>query len=522
MLRTRYFAWDEPRGGRVNEEALLSSFASHLSRGQSVAGALAELLRDGVELEGGGRIGGLADLLEQVRQALRERLARLDIQSALAELWDKVARLVAGEDRAGGCGAQERLGAAQENLSDLISRLRERKFAERSSAELLQELVSELGRIRRLEQLWRQGVGRRNLPGRQTWAEAATLLDEIEQLKLLESELAGGDPSRIDPRLLCRLLGPAAEEGLERIGAAVALLEKAGYVMERGERAVLSPKGVRAVGRLALRDIYRGMVRDRAGGHQVGSPGGGAVAREASRPAVFGERLEIDLTATLRRALCRRPELPLRLEPGDFMTFEADYTTSAATVLLLDMSWSMSWEGRFAAAKKVAMALESLVRSEFPRDFFGVVGFFTRAVELKVADLPEASWNVGDPFTNLQEGLRLAGRVLERQRSRNRQIILITDGQPTAYTSGGRLYCEWPLSFGGIGMRAARAALDEVGRITRAGIRLNTFMLDDSPNLKVFVEQMTRLNRGRALYTRPDQLGRYVLVDYVQRKRRKF
>jgi len=190
-------------------------------------------------------------------------------------------------------------------------------------------------------------------------------------------------------------------------------------------------------------------------------------------------------------------------------------------VLCLDMSWSMSWEGRFAAAKKVAMAMETLIRSKFPRDFFSIVGFYTRAVELKLKDLPEASWNMGDPFTNLQDGLRLASDLLVRHPSRNQHIIVITDGQPTAYFLNKRLYCEWPLSFGGISMRAAQETLKEVERITRKGITINTFMLDDSPSLRAFVDKMTQINRGRALFTRPDHLGEYMLVDYLSKKRKR-
>jgi uncharacterized protein with von Willebrand factor type A (vWA) domain len=190
-------------------------------------------------------------------------------------------------------------------------------------------------------------------------------------------------------------------------------------------------------------------------------------------------------------------------------------------VLLLDMSWSMSWEGRFAAAKRVALALESLIRTRFPRDYFGIVGFYTRAVELRLADLPEASWNMGDPFTNLQDGLRLASRLLARHPSNNRQMIVVTDGQPTAYFAAGRLHCEWPLSFGGISVRAANETLREVERVTRQGVVINTFMLDDSPSLRAFVERLTRINKGRALYTSPDRLGEYLLVDYVAKKRKR-
>ena len=182
----------------------------------------------------------------------------------------------------------------------------------------------------------------------------------------------------------------------------------------------------------------------------------------------------------------------------------------------------MSWDGPFAAAKKLALAMESLCRSRYPQDYFGIVGFFTRAVELKAKDLPEATWNMGDPFTNLQDGLHLAIDLLKKRSStRNQQIIVITDGQPTAYCRQGRLYCEWPLSFGGISQRAAEETLKEAKRVTQRGITINTFMLDDSPVLKGFVDEMTRLNKGRAFYTRPDRLGQYLLVDYLLGQRRK-
>src|SRR5262249_4541909 len=150
---------------------------------------------------------------------------------------------------------------------------------------------------------------------------------------------------------------------------------------------------------------------------------------EETKTYRHGDALELHLVATLKKALARRPGTPLDVRPNDFEVYAADHTTSTSTVLLLDMSWSMSWEGRFAAAKKVAMAMESLIPSKYPRDYFAIVGFFTRAVELKLRDLPEASWNMGDPFTNLQDGLRLAAELLARHPSNNQHVIVITDGQ---------------------------------------------------------------------------------------------
>jgi uncharacterized protein with von Willebrand factor type A (vWA) domain len=138
-----------------------------------------------------------------------------------------------------------------------------------------------------------------------------------------------------------------------------------------------------------------------------------------------------------------------------------------------------------------------------------------------VRELAELTWNMSDPFTNLQEGLRLAELLIDRHPSGNPQIIVVTDGQPTAYFVGKELRVEWPNGYGGTSPRANRETLREVRRITRKGITINTFMLDDSAELMRFVESMTRINRGRAFYTTPGQLGEYVMVDYLSRKRRR-
>ncbi len=150
-----------------------------------------------------------------------------------------------------------------------------------------------------------------------------------------------------------------------------------------------------------------------------------------------------------------------------------------------------------------------------------MVGFYTRARQLELRELPELSWNMSDPFTNLQDGLRVADRLIDRHPSANSQVIVITDGQPTAYFVGDELRVEWPSGYGGISPRATRETLQEVRRVTRTGITINTFMLDDSPELMRFVEAMTRINKGRAFYTTPEEIGEYVMVDYVDQKRRK-
>jgi len=227
-----------------------------------------------------------------------------------------------------------------------------------------------------------------------------------------------------------------------------------------------------------------------------------------------------DPGANHRAASSAPAHLQIPWQQEDLEIRETDYHTRCTTVLALDMSWSMSWAGRFPAAKRVALALDHLIRTRYPRDHFFVVGFSTRARELRIPELPEASWDMGEPFTNLQEALMVAERLIARHPSPSAQVLVITDGQPTAYFRGRELRVEWPMGFGGVSPHAAAETLQQVRRITRRGVTINTFMLDASPELIGFVEQMTRINKGRALYTSPARLGSYVMVDYLSRRRR--
>jgi uncharacterized protein with von Willebrand factor type A (vWA) domain len=529
MLTHRYTRWDGSQHLRLDAEQVFAKLGEYLSYTDDIRQALEWLLRQGVDLEGT-RVLGLDDLLEQLREQMRRRYHEFNFANALDDVRRKLDELLDLErgtldERRDAhpeiAAKRDFLDRLPPRLSDAIERLREYAFEDADAAAEFEHLLEELDNVRRVEDFIRRHGELFQGPKALDYEGALQLIDEMERLKQLEQQLLAGAMDGLDADELERLLGAEAARDFRALREMMALLHDSGYLVQRGGHATLSPKGVRKIGQLALRDIYQGLLRDRPGEHATDLRGAAALRPEATKRYRYGDPLHLDLVGTLKQALTRRPGTPLGLVPGDFRVFESDDATSTSTVLLLDMSWSMSWEGRFAAAKKVAMALESLIRSRYPRDYFAIVGFFTRAVELKLRDLPEASWNMGDPFTNLQDGLRLAGELLARHHSTNQHVIVITDGQPTAYFSRGRLYCEWPLSFGGISMRAAQETLKEVERITRMGITINTFMLDDSPSLRAFVERMTRINRGRALYTRPDRLGEYLLVDYIGHKRKK-
>jgi uncharacterized protein with von Willebrand factor type A (vWA) domain len=480
--------------------------------------------------EGEERVSGLDDLLSKVAREMRRLYERYQLRSALDQVGKKLESIVKQEKEALAkqgegkpeAGEKEKfLDQLPRRPSEAIEALAAYDFEDEKARSEFEELQRQLEDIKRLEQYTlREGnTFRGGTP--LDLKEASKILERMEGLRQLENQLSSTHMKDVNADLLRSLLGEEAGQDFEQLARLESLLEEGGYVMERGDRYELTPRGVRKIGQLALRDIYKQLSRDGMGRHIMRRRGSQDQRMDESRPYAYGDSFDLHMLHTLKNALLRQGGVPLKLHPSDFAVYESDYGTRAATVLLLDMSWSMSWEGRFAAAKKVALAMESLSRSLYPRDYFGIVGFFTRAIELKPKDLPEASWNMGDPFTNLQDGLRLASELLNRKPSQNQQMIVITDGQPTAYCRQGRLYCEWPLSFGGISQRAAEETLKEAERITRKGITINTFMLDDSPVLKDFVESMTRLNRGRAFYTRPDNLGEYLLVDYISRIRKR-
>lgn len=529
MVSIRYTEWDGSQKFKLDADKAFEKLAEYLSYTDDVRQAMDWMMRQGMDFDGT-RVMGMEEFLEQLRQEMRQRYREFNLKESLSEMEQRLQDILERERgtleelSAQKTGMEQKLRELQRmprRLSEAIRKLESYEFEDAQARADFEELLAEYENIRDLENFRERNQhlfhGQKSLG----YQESLELMREMERMKQLEQDLMSGNFESISMDDLRELLGQQAQQDFQNLRQVMLLLEQGGYMVQKGEHMALSPKGVRRIGQLALRDIYQGLLKDRGGAHVTDHRGISEIRPDQTKPYAFGDPLNLDLVGTLKHALARRPGVPLALAPDDFEVYENDYGSSSSTVLCLDMSWSMSWEGRFAAAKKVAMAMETLIRSKFPRDFFSIVGFFTRAVELKLKDLPEASWNMGDPFTNLQDGLRLASDLLGRHPSRNQHIIVITDGQPTAYFLNKRLYCEWPLSFGGISMRAAQETLKEVERVTRKGITINTFMLDDSPSLRAFVEKMTQINRGRALYTRPDHLGEYMLVDYISKRRKK-
>jgi uncharacterized protein with von Willebrand factor type A (vWA) domain len=527
VIRFRYTSWDGTQQIRLDPDEIFERLADYLSETDDLSDALDRLMRSGMrgrEFE----VVGLDEMLARVRAAMQEIYESYDLDHALDEHRRRLDELLEDEEVATGDLADERERSLRERflsrmpraLDDAFARLTHHGFLDREAAAAFEALAEDADDVRRLSDFIRRHGDLFVGPTALDFDEALELLDRLDALRRLEEQILNRDLDAIDADEAAELLGQELAEAVGQLREMLAVLGEAGYVVPKGGRIVLTPKGARKLGRLALREIHESLVYDAGGRHETTAHGPMEISSEETKRYDFGDPLNVDVVGTVKNAVRRSAGVPVSLGVEDFEVFRTHNDTRNATVLLLDMSWSMSWEGRFAAAKKVALAMETLMRSRFPRDYFGMVGFYTRAVELKVQDLPEVTWNMGDPFTNLQDGLRMASRLLERQPGRNKNVIVITDGQPTAYFSGGRLFCEWPMSLGGLSTRATMETLKEVERVTRKGVRINTFMLDDSPALRSFVERMTAINRGRAFYTTPDQLGRFLLVDYVARRRR--
>ena len=529
MVHIRYSRWQSNGHDSLSAESVFDQLNDYMNDSGDLQQAMRRLMQKGIK-QGENQTKGVDDLLAQIAREMRKLYDEYRLQSALDKVQHQLDSILdqerrtldelqqAGQDAK---AKQEFLKNLPSKISEAVEKLTSYRFENADAEKEFQQLLMQLDQIRKLENwLRREGTLFRGQTPMQ-FQQSMELMERMEELRRLEGQLSSMQLRDVDRELLEKLLGGDPLQDFQGVMRMQSLLEEGGYVLEQGDRFELTPRGIRKVGQLALRDIYQQLRRDGMGRHTTRNRGTQEVLIESSRPYVQGDPFHINMIQTLKNALVRGVGVPLRIGPQDFAVYEAEHTTRAATVLLLDMSWSMSWEGRFAAAKKVALAMESLVRSLHPRDYFGIVGFFTRAVELKAKDLPQATWNMGDPFTNLQDGLHLAAELLERRPSPNQQMIVITDGQPTAYCRQGRLYCEWPLSFGGISQRAAEETLKEAERITRKGITINTFMLDDSPVLRGFVDDLTRINRGRAFYTRPDRLGQYLLVDYLSHQRKK-
>lgn len=380
--------------------------------------------------------------------------------------------------------------------------------------------------------------------------EAMRLMRDMQGLDELERDLMEAarrnDASNLDPDQIGRLVGDDARQITQELQDFARMLEEAGFITRRGKDWILTPRAMRKIGEHALEEIFGRIDRGLAGDHSLTRFGWGNERLDETKVYTFGDPFAIDAQGTIMNALRRealqsvspaeagiardRAHVPVNLNLDDFEIYQSVSINQCSTVIALDMSTSMHRAGLFQSARKVALALDSLIRSKFPRDMLRVVAFSSFVLPLESHMLLDDYWI--DPHgTDIAEALRQSRAILSKRKGGTKQIILITDGAPRGPASRWRWWGEdyaaaragqgWD---GGYGRRwnmrdEMEEVLREVGRCTKDGIVVNTFMLEDEPALTTFVKTMTKINNGRVFFADPDRLGEYLIVDYVKNRK---
>jgi uncharacterized protein with von Willebrand factor type A (vWA) domain len=362
--------------------------------------------------------------------------------------------------------------------------------------------------------------GEPTLAGGEEAAPLSATVDAMERLhdyedldRSMRGEYAGASIDDVDEEAVRRTMGEDAVRDVRRLKQIERALEEAGLITRREGRLEVTPKGARKLGERALVRVFERLRRDREGTHEAREAGGLAEPTGATRPWHFGDSGQIAVQRTVFNAVLRGgPGADVRLQPGDFEVIEAEQRTEAATALLLDLSFSMPLRGHFVHAKKMALALHALIEGRYPHDTLYMIGFSDYARRMQPQDLTAAGWErvYG---TNMQHAFHLAGRLLSQHPRATRQVIMVTDGEPTAHLEGEEVFFSWPPV-----PKTIQLTMSEALRLARSGVTLNVFMLEDSPGLIRFMERLAKLTAGRVFLMDDSELGDFVVRDYVSRR----
>jgi uncharacterized protein with von Willebrand factor type A (vWA) domain len=344
--------------------------------------------------------------------------------------------------------------------------------------------------------------------------DAMERLHDFEDLdRSMRGEYVGASLEDVDDEALRRTLGEAAARDLRRLKQIERTLEQAGLVSRREGRLEVTPKGARKLGERALVKVFERLRRDREGTHDAREVGGLAEPTGSTRPWTFGDTGQIAVQRTVFNAVVRGgPGADVHILPDDFELVDAEQRTEAATALLLDLSFSMPLRGHFVHAKRMALALHALIEGRYPHDRLYMIGFSDYARRMEPQDLTAAGWErvYG---TNMQHAFNLAGRLLAQHPRATRQVIMVTDGEPTAHLEGEEVFFSWPPV-----PRTIQLTLTEALRLSRAGVTVNVFMLEDSPGLIRFMERLAKLTAGRVFLMDDREIGDFIVRDYVSRR----
>jgi uncharacterized protein with von Willebrand factor type A (vWA) domain len=541
MNTYRYSEWDGTQSAPgFSKDELMAELGHGLMRDGDLSYLLWKMQRQDL-IDGEERLTGLQKLLKRLQEEKQKRQAKYDFSSMMDVLSNKMDDIIKLEQ----ARIQNKLKAARQsndrqNLEKIeqlaLSNLKKLKNLPADIAGKIKELqnydFTDDDARRQFQDLLESGLesltlsdsfeGATPFVGKETisYSEAMELMETLQQMDKLKAQIEdaqyGGAAQKIDKDSVRKLLGEQGVGELEMPGI-TQVLEDAQYIRRKGSGGFeLTPLGMRKIGEKALRDVFSQLHKGQFGGHNIGARGALGKRSDETKRFEFGDNFDIELKQTIMNALLRgQQKIPLKLQVADFEVYKSEQTARSATVLMLDLSLSMSVRDNFYAAKHVAIALDGLIRSQFPRDSLHIVGFSSYAREIKKENLVTLKLDQADPYTNIQAGLELARKLLAKDQNRNKQIIIVTDGEPTAHVEEGKVSYHFSP-----GARTLQLTMREVENCTRQGITINTFMLGESNLHSAFITSIAKINKGRVFFANADGLGQYILVDYMAARRK--
>ena len=521
-----YKRWDgsqEPFS--LKKKDIVDKFMENIMKGMDPNMSMAEMMWDGFDMAGMSfRVMGLEEMLRELQKQKQELFSNYNLEKAFDKPIDELKYALADENMTRMQKGAEQVPSYDELPPGLLEKLKAMKdldFMNPDSQNTADQWQDRKGDIQDLHEFY--GEYARRFTGEQSldFEEALELMRQMQDMEQLQQQIRSGQISRIDPEQLREMLGEDAQRSFNILLQLPRVVAEEGVVELNRYGFDMTPRGMRALGELAFGQLHQQMKRDKQGGFRGNAPQTGEIEPDSSRPYEYGDRFDVDIPRTILKAVTNShySDGQVQLAPEDIQIRDREKMITSTTIVLLDLSWSMARDGRFAAGKKVALALDHYIRTRFPKDKFHVVGFATEARELRGNELALAVFDPYNIYTNLQGGLQLAMELIKRSGNRNNRVMVITDGQPTAfYDDDDRLYIENPPHQYGLSPNATKATLAAVRRVTAQGMNIETFMLSDNPVLVEFTNQVAKINRGRAVMCLPGELGQLVVLQEVKRR----
>jgi uncharacterized protein with von Willebrand factor type A (vWA) domain len=511
----------DPEAKRMFDELM-----EHLK--EQVLGSYFRQLAQGMQNIDPDQLARFKDMIAELNEMLERRERGEDVQPAFEDFMQRYGDLFPERPRTLD-ELLEQMARRMAAMSRLLASLSDEQRAELQ--QLVDQVMQDMDLAFELDRLganlsgafpdagWDEpgwGVGEDAMPMSAT-VDALERMHDYEELdRTLEGSYPGASLEDVDEEALRRTMGEPAVRDLRRLEQIEKMLEDAGLVQRRHGRLELTPRGARKMGERALTRVFERLTRDREGTHEARDPGGLAEPTGQTRPWRFGDHGRIDVQRTVFNAVTRgaASEGVVRLHPDDFELVEAEERTETATALLLDLSFSMPLRGHLVHAKKMALALHALIEGRYPHDTLYLIGFsdFARRLQPEELATPGFERTYG---TNMQHAFLMAGRLLAQHPRAARQVIMVTDGEPTAHLEGEQAFFAWPPE-----PETIRLTLAEAVRLSRSGVTLNIFMLEDSDGLARFMERLAERTGGRVFLMDDRNVGEFVLRDYVRHRSR--